>query len=88
MLVFPNSQGNACFDINFQVDETDVETVHTFNPSSQRIEEYSYPKAGTKNALSSLKLVEFSFSENGEVSSITWSLPLQSVEYFNCLLTP
>ena len=54
----------------FQVDETDVETVHTFNPSSQKIEEYFYPKAGTKNALSSLKLLEFSFSENGDVSCL------------------
>ena len=50
------------------MDEKGVEVVHTFNPSSHGIENYCYPKAGTKNASSALKLLEFSFSESGEVS--------------------
>ena len=49
-----------------QVDETDVRVVHTFNPSSQAIENYNYPSPGTKNATSTLKLLKFSFS-NGQV---------------------
>ena len=41
--------------------------VQTFNPSSQGVEKYSYPKAGQKNASTSLKLLEFKFSDDGEV---------------------
>jgi hypothetical protein len=53
-----------------QVNEKDVGIVQTFNPSSQAVEKYSYPRAGQKNAVTSLKLVEFKFSEDGEVSDI------------------
>ena len=58
-----------------QVDEKDVGIVQTFNPSSQGVEKYSYPKAGQKNASTSLKLLEFKFSEDGEVSSIHSTKP-------------
>ena len=44
-----------------QVNEMDVRVFHTFNPSSQTIEDYNYPFPGSKNATSSLKLLKFSF---------------------------
>ena len=56
--------------LQLQVDEKDVGIVQTFNPSSQAVEKYSYPRAGQKNAVTSLKLVEFKFSEDGEVGCI------------------
>ena len=56
--------------LQLQVDEKEVGIVQTFNPSSQAVEKYSYPRAGQKNAVTSLKLVEFKFSEDSEVSCI------------------
>ena len=43
-----------------EVDETEVEILSIFSPSDMRgVDEYRYPRAGTTNARSSLKLVEF-----------------------------
>lgn len=64
----------ACCCTDLQVNEKDVEIVHTFNPSSQEIDEYCYPKPGRKNASSTLKLIEFRYSENGDVSMHTYSI--------------
>ena len=58
------------FHLQLQVDEKDVGIVQTFNPSSQAVEKYSYPRAGQKNAATSLKLVEFKYSEDGKVGCI------------------
>ena len=51
------------------MDETDVCVAHTFNPSSQTVEDYNYPFPGSKNATSTLKLLNFSLS-NGQVREV------------------
>ena len=52
-----------------QVDERGVKEVCTFNPSTQGVEHYQYPLAGSKNTTSILKLLEFHFTSSGEVRS-------------------
>lgn len=49
-----------------QVDESRVGLMRTFDPSSQCVEEYRYPRPGSENALSHLCLLEFSFSPSGQ----------------------
>lgn len=58
-----------CFE---EVDESDV-CLYTF-PSSQSIggeyEEYRFPRAGTPNAKSKLKLVQFTLNETLQISNV------------------
>lgn len=48
-----------------------METVQTFNPACQSLDEYLYPRPGKMNAKSVLKLLVLSFSENQHVRKIT-----------------
>ncbi len=50
------------------MNEEAVEVVHTFNPSSQSVEDYSYPRPGKHNAKSELKLLVLKFSEGQQAS--------------------
>ncbi|PVD36403.1 hypothetical protein C0Q70_03386 [Pomacea canaliculata] len=56
-----------------EVDETDVEILHIFAPStnvsSSGVDEYRYPRAGTANARSTLKVVEFHVNSSGLVKN-------------------
>lgn len=51
-----------------QVNEEEVEIVHTFNPASESVEEFLYPRPGNSNATSVLKLLVLRFSESREAS--------------------
>ncbi|XP_071098891.1 dipeptidyl peptidase 9-like [Haliotis cracherodii] len=52
-----------------EVDESDVEILHVFAPvtDDQGIDEYRYPRAGTTNARSTLKIIEFEVGEDGSL---------------------
>lgn len=51
-----------------QVNEEGVEVIHTFNPVSQSIEDYFYPRPGKMNAKSVLKLLVMKFDDSLQVS--------------------
>ncbi|KAL3885529.1 hypothetical protein ACJMK2_025581 [Sinanodonta woodiana] len=53
-----------------EVDESDVEILHIYSPSSDNvgIDEYRYPRAGSKNAHTFLKMIEFTVDEDGQIS--------------------
>lgn len=55
-----------CFE---EVDETDVE-IFSFPSSHSYGEEYRFPRAGTANARSQLKMVEFRLSENLRIEEV------------------
>lgn len=57
-----------------EIDESDVEIVFFSSPCNEDrgIEEYRFPRAGTCNAKSTLKLVEFELDEKGEVHQIRY----------------
>ncbi len=44
-----------------------VEVVHTFNPSNQTVEDYKYPRPGSTNAPSTLRLLEFTLDQERKV---------------------
>ncbi|XP_063439501.1 dipeptidyl peptidase 9-like isoform X1 [Mytilus trossulus] len=51
-----------------EVDESEVEILSIFSPSDVKgVDEYRYPRAGTINARSSLKLVEFVVGEDDQI---------------------
>lgn len=68
----PQSEDGVYRIVYEEVDESDV-TLYTF-PSSDSVggeyEEYRFPRAGSPNAKSKLKLVQFSLSENLQISDI------------------
>lgn len=55
-----------------EVDESEVEILKIISPASEgaNVDEYRYPKAGSKNAVSTLKIVEFSLDANGLIRNI------------------
>jgi hypothetical protein len=53
-----------------QVDESEVKVLHTFNPSRQNIENYSYPRPGAKNSKSVLKLLQITQLNTDEKPNI------------------
>lgn len=50
------------------MNEEGVEVIHTFNPVSQSIEDYFYPRPGKMNAKSVLKLLVMKFDDSLQVS--------------------
>ncbi|XP_041356250.1 dipeptidyl peptidase 9-like [Gigantopelta aegis] len=51
-----------------EVDESDVEIVNIFTPTEEKgIDTYRYPRAGTANARTVLKIVEFEVDEHGKI---------------------
>ncbi|XP_055680825.1 dipeptidyl peptidase 8 [Lutzomyia longipalpis] len=69
----PNSEDGVYRIVFEEVDESDV-TLYTF-PTSDSVsggeyEEYRFPRAGSPNAKSKLKLVQFTLSENLQISDI------------------
>ena len=64
---------------DLQVDETDVEVVHTFNPSTQTVDDYKYPRPGSKNAPSKLRLLEFTVDEHRKVRRLFWTVSFKEV---------
>lgn len=69
----PHSDDDIFRIVYEEVDESDV-GLYTF-PSSQSVggdyEEYRFPRAGTPNAKSKLKLVQFRLSETLQITSVT-----------------
>ena len=56
-----------------EVDESEVEILRIFAPTSAEsggIDEYRYPRAGSPNAHSVLKIAEFQVNHLGPVSSV------------------
>ncbi|ESO90963.1 hypothetical protein LOTGIDRAFT_217498 [Lottia gigantea] len=55
-----------------EVDESEVEVLNLFAPSTEDhgIDEYRYPRAGTTNAKSSLKILEFEVDGRGMVNTM------------------
>ena len=52
-----------------QVDEKGVEIMKTFDPSSQEVQEYRYPRPGSQNAQSVLRLLKVTLAPDcGQVS--------------------
>ena len=45
------------------MDEKGVEVVHAFNPATQTVEDYNFPRPGKVNAKSILKLLVLKFAE-------------------------
>ena len=66
------------------MDETDVEVVHTFNPSTQTVEDYKYPRPGSKNAPSKLRLLQFTIDEDRKVSSFVTRTPSHALLFAIC----
>ena len=50
--------------ISFQVDESKVDIVNIQNPLTSKCDAYRYPKAGSINAKSSLRLLTFAVNHN------------------------
>ncbi len=50
-----------------KVNEEGVEIVHSFNPVSQTVEDYCYPRPGGKNAKSVLKLLVLKLTDGQHV---------------------
>ncbi|KAK6184810.1 hypothetical protein SNE40_007192 [Patella caerulea] len=64
----PTSDDISTYQILYEeVDESDVDVLNLFAPSTDDhgIDEYRYPRAGTANAKSSLKIVEFEVDKDG-----------------------
>jgi len=75
--------GSGVYRILYEeVDETEVEEVHTFNPSTQDVEHYRYPRPGNRNTTSTLKLLEFQFSSSSELAVTTRCLTRKLSEWF------
>lgn len=53
-----------------QVNEEDVEVLHTFNPVTQTVEDYMYPRPGKTNAKSVLKLLMLKYGTEEKVCFI------------------
>lgn len=63
--------GDKTYSILYEeVDESCVEILHTFAPTtdSKQMDMYRYPRAGTDNAESTLKIVEFAVNSEGQIS--------------------
>ncbi|XP_052830441.1 dipeptidyl peptidase 9 [Octopus bimaculoides] len=63
--------GHETYNILFEeVDETRVDILHTFAPTTdnKQMDMYRYPRAGTDNAESTLKIVEFAVNSKGQIS--------------------
>lgn len=61
---------NSCYRILYEeIDESGVEILNIFAPmtDTQGIDEYRYPRAGTDNAVTALKLVEFEVGSDGQI---------------------
>uniref|UniRef100_T1J0E1 Dipeptidyl peptidase 9 n=1 Tax=Strigamia maritima TaxID=126957 RepID=T1J0E1_STRMM len=52
-----------------EVDETDVEILHFANENGG-VEEYRFPRAGTPNAKSTLKILQFQLDDNDEITEL------------------
>ncbi|KAK3095569.1 hypothetical protein FSP39_016187 [Pinctada imbricata] len=52
-----------------EVDESEVEILHIFGSSNsgETVDECRYPRAGSTNAKSTLKIVEFEYGEDGQI---------------------
>nr|KAG5690825.1 hypothetical protein BaRGS_011006 [Batillaria attramentaria] len=76
------SEGNQTLRILYeQVDESCVDILHIFGSSGLNesgVDEYRYPRAGTANAQSSLRLVEFQVNTFGPI----WVDERQALVYF------
>ena len=60
-LVLPTSLF-FCVMQHIQVDEGGVELVYTFDPASQVVDDYRYPRPGKQNAKSTLKLLTLKYT--------------------------
>lgn len=68
-----------------EVDESDVEILHLPSYCDERdVEEFRFPRAGTSNAQSSLKMVQFSLSSSDQIENIVYLQLAQSL----CYLSP
>ncbi|XP_012941328.1 dipeptidyl peptidase 9 [Aplysia californica] len=68
------SDGKRVYHILYEeVDESDVDIVSLFAPTEHdtSTDQYRYPKAGTANALSNLKLLEISLFFSGPTTQVT-----------------
>lgn len=52
------------------MNERELEVVHTFNPATQSVEDYSYPRPGKVNAKTALKLLELQFCSDKKKASL------------------
>ncbi|XP_062605646.1 dipeptidyl peptidase 9-like [Saccostrea cucullata] len=68
-----NDQSDSSYCLLYEeVDEGDVEILNIFSPSveGRNVDQYRYPRAGTPNAKSVLKLVKFSLGSSGKFGQV------------------
>ncbi|XP_077968391.1 dipeptidyl peptidase 9-like [Styela clava] len=64
-----------------EVDESQVQVLHIFNPLTEPdIDSYRYPRSGTKNASTQLKILEFTVTEEGMISDSVIKMLPESLE--------
>ncbi|XP_077993060.1 dipeptidyl peptidase 9-like [Glandiceps talaboti] len=68
-----NDDGSQTIRILYEeVDESDVEILHITSPGGgdKDVDEYRYPRAGTNNAVCSLKLLEITIERDGKIGPV------------------
>ncbi|GAB6019355.1 hypothetical protein CHUAL_000944 [Chamberlinius hualienensis] len=53
-----------------EVDESDVEILYFVSQTDQSVDEFRFPRAGTPNAKSTLKLIQFQLNELGQMVNV------------------
>ncbi|XP_022256745.1 dipeptidyl peptidase 9-like [Limulus polyphemus] len=75
------AQGAGVYRILYEeVDESDVEILHLPPSDDRGVEKFRFPRAGTPNAKSTLKMIQFTLSANRQIENVTYLVMKESLQ--------